>query len=53
MNPEFGYRAIGFLDQDPYKIGRQIHGIRILGSPEHLETDPEAEPRGWVGDHRR
>ena len=37
MNPQFGYRAIGFLDKDPYKLGRQIHGINILGSPEQLE----------------
>jgi FlaA1/EpsC-like NDP-sugar epimerase len=38
MNPQFGYRAIGFLDSDPYKTGRQIHGISILGGPDQLET---------------
>jgi UDP-GlcNAc:undecaprenyl-phosphate GlcNAc-1-phosphate transferase len=38
MNPQLGYRAIGFLDQDPYKIGRQIHGINILGDLNMLEN---------------
>jgi UDP-GlcNAc:undecaprenyl-phosphate GlcNAc-1-phosphate transferase len=36
MNPQFGYRPVGFLDQDPYNAGRQIHGIEILGSADHL-----------------
>jgi UDP-GlcNAc:undecaprenyl-phosphate GlcNAc-1-phosphate transferase len=38
MNPQLGYRAIGFLDQDPYLIGRQIHGINILGDVSMLES---------------
>ena len=38
MNPDLGYRAIGFLDQDPFKAGRQIHGIDILGDIDMLET---------------
>jgi UDP-GlcNAc:undecaprenyl-phosphate GlcNAc-1-phosphate transferase len=38
MNPQLGYRAIGFLDQNPLIAGRQIHGIDILGSVELLET---------------
>jgi UDP-GlcNAc:undecaprenyl-phosphate GlcNAc-1-phosphate transferase len=38
MNPQFGYRAIGFLDSDPFLTGRQIHGINILGGPEDIEA---------------
>lgn len=38
MNPQLGYRAVGFLDQDPYKVGRQIHGIDILGDVNMLES---------------
>ena len=29
--PFRGYRPIGFIDDDPGKKGREIHGIRILG----------------------
>ncbi len=36
-NPQLGYRAIGFLDQDPLIAGRQIHGVDILGNVDHLE----------------
>lgn len=38
MNPQLGYRTIGFLDPDPYKVGRQIHGIDILGGVDSLEV---------------
>lgn len=37
MNPQLGYRPIGFLDDDPLIIGRQIHGIDILGGVDQLE----------------
>ncbi|MHB1276599.1 MAG: PglD-related sugar-binding protein, partial [Candidatus Humimicrobiaceae bacterium] len=32
------YAAIGFLDDDPAKIGKQIHGVRVLGSISRLES---------------
>lgn len=38
MNPQIGYRPVGFLDDDPFKAGRMIHGIPILGSLEQLES---------------
>lgn len=37
MNPQFGYRPIGFLDDDPYNAGREIHGVGILGGFDQLE----------------
>jgi len=37
MNPQFGFRPVGFLDNDPYSTGRQIHGVGILGDLDHLE----------------
>lgn len=32
------YIAIAFLDDDPAKIGKQIHGVRVLGSITKLES---------------
>jgi FlaA1/EpsC-like NDP-sugar epimerase len=32
------YAAIGFLDDDTAKIGKQIHGVRVLGSIQKLES---------------
>jgi UDP-GlcNAc:undecaprenyl-phosphate GlcNAc-1-phosphate transferase len=37
MNPSFGYRPIGFLDEDPFNAGREIHGVGILGGFDQLE----------------
>lgn len=36
-NPELGKIAIGFVDDDKNKIGRNIHGVRILGSTKNIK----------------
>lgn len=35
-DPELGLKVIGFLDDDPDKWGRRIHGTRILGGTDLL-----------------
>lgn len=44
MNPQCAYNPIGFIDIDPYKIGRQIHGIGVLGGPDQLENLIDTHP---------
>ena len=33
-HPELGYRAAGFLDDDPHKAGTRLHGVRVFGGRE-------------------
>ena len=36
QNPSLRYRPIGFVDDDPTKLGIRIHGIKVLGSSAEL-----------------
>jgi len=38
MNSDMNYHPVGFLDQDPFKAGRQIHGVQVLGDVNQLEN---------------
>ena len=36
MNPQLNYQPIGFIDDDPYMMGRLIQGLQVLGGLSHL-----------------
>ncbi len=48
MHPQLGYQPMGFLDNNPYNAGRQIHGVGILGSLDKLEIVLEQKNIGGV-----
>lgn len=35
-HPEFNYKAIGFIDDNPDKKGRRIHNLKVLGTKEDI-----------------
>ena len=37
-NHTINYKVIGFLDDDPSKLGRALHGVPILGDVDNLPT---------------
>ncbi len=41
-NSKIGYEVVGFLDDNPAKHGRKIHGIPVLGSIEEIRLIAES-----------
>jgi UDP-GlcNAc:undecaprenyl-phosphate GlcNAc-1-phosphate transferase len=37
-NPAFKYHVVGFVDDDPFKRHRRIHGVSVLGSIAEIDA---------------
>jgi UDP-GlcNAc:undecaprenyl-phosphate GlcNAc-1-phosphate transferase len=37
-NPAFKYQVVGFIDDDPFKRNRRIHGVSVLGSIAEIDA---------------
>ena len=49
LNPDLGYHPVAFLDDDPRKWGRVIHGIKVVGDGSRFEEILRSEtPVGLV-----
>jgi FlaA1/EpsC-like NDP-sugar epimerase len=35
-NPTYGYHPVGFIDDNPSKIGHRIYGVKVLGATDSL-----------------
>ncbi|MBW2646313.1 MAG: polysaccharide biosynthesis protein [Deltaproteobacteria bacterium] len=42
-NPRMQYRVVGFVDDDKNKVGKQIHGIKVLGRVSALKEIVKSE----------
>jgi len=42
-NPKMKYRIAGFVDDDKNKVGKQIHGIKVLGRIDELKEVAKSE----------
>lgn len=42
-NPKMKYRVVGFVDDDKNKVGKQIHGIKVLGRIDELKEIVKSE----------
>lgn len=47
-NPELGLDPVGFVDDDPAKVGLQLQGLRVLGTGEEVPTLVEGLGAGGV-----
>jgi len=37
LNPQLKYYPIGIIDDDPYLVGRKIHGVSVIGNSDQIE----------------